>query len=226
MAAVSAAGTLMIPCNGTNTTPGIFAQSTNITVVENLSANFSVLVTNEAPVAYQWFNTGARLAGANLSVFTLTNASLALNNGQVFKCVITNSVGSVTSAPVTLTVLRDTVPPTVTDVFNVGPTNVEIVFSKPIAIASATNLANYVFTNGLAIKGAALAVNNYTVTLTNAPLVYGSNYTMVINNIQDLASTPNTIATNTLVSFSALPFAPWTSAVRPSLPLTSIRPAE
>ncbi len=208
MAAVSAAGTLMIPCNGTNTTPGIFAQSTNVTVVENLSATFSVLVTNEAPVAYQWFNTGARLAGANLSVFTLSNASLALNNGQVFKCVITNSVGSVTSAPVTLTVLRDTVPPTVTDVFNVGPTNVEIVFSKPIAIASATNLANYVFTNGLAIKGAALAVNNYTVTLTNAPLVYGSNYTMVINNIQDLASTPNTIATNTLVSFLALPFAP------------------
>ena len=44
--------------------------------------------------------------------------------------------------------------------------------------------------------------------LTTAPLVYGSNYTIVINNIHDLASTPNTIATNTLVSFTASPFAP------------------
>jgi hypothetical protein len=206
MAAVSAAGTLLIPCNGVNTTPGIFAQSSNTTVVENLNAVFSVLVTNQAPVTYQWYSTGVNLAGATLPVYTVTNASLALNNGQIYTCVITNSTGSITSAPITLTVLRDTVAPTVTEVFNVGPTNVEIVFSKPVAVTSATNVANYAFTNGVAITGAALGTNNFTVMLTNAPLVYGSNYAIVINNICDLASTPNTIATNTLVSFTASPF--------------------
>ena len=208
MAAVSAAGTLLIPCNGVNTTPGIFTQSSNTTVVENLNAVFSVLVTNQAPVTYQWYSTGVKLPGATLPVYTVTNASLALNNGQTFTCVITNSTGSITSAPITLTVLRDTVAPTVTGVFNVGPANVEIVFSKPVAITTATNIANYAFTNGLAITGAALATNNFTVTLTTAPLVYGSNYAIVINNICDLASTPNFIATNTLVSFTASPFAP------------------
>ncbi len=208
MAAVSGAGTLLIPCNGVNTTPGIFEQSSNETVVENLAAVFSVLVTNQTPVTYQWWTGGAKVAGATLPVYTLTNASLTLNNSQVYTCVISNSAGSITSAPITLTVLRDTAPPTVAGVYNLGPTNVEIIFSKPVAVTNATNAANYVFTNGTAITGAALAVNNYTVTLTTAPLVYGSNYTIVINNIRDLASTPNVIAANTPASFTALPFVP------------------
>jgi regulation of enolase protein 1 (concanavalin A-like superfamily) len=206
MAAVSGAGTLLIPCNGVDTEPAIFTQSSNETVVENLTAVFSVLVTNQSPSAYQWFDGAVKLTGATLPVYTLTNASLTLNNGQNFTCVISNSAGSITSAPIALTVLRDTVPPTVAGVFNVGTTNVEIIFSKPLAVTNTTNAANYVFTNGTAITGAALAVNNYTVTLTTAPLVYGSNYTIVINNIQDLASTPNVIAANTPASFTARPF--------------------
>ncbi len=44
--------------------------------------------------------------------------------------------------------------------------------------------------------------------LTTAPLVYGSNYAIVINNIYDLASAPIAIAANTTVNFSAAPFAP------------------
>ena len=208
MAAVSGAGTLLIPCNGVDARPAIFTQSSNQTVVENLTAVFSVLVTNQSPVAYQWFDGTVKLTGATLPVYTLTNASLTLNNGQSFTCVISNSAGSITSAPIALAVLRDTVPPTVARVFNFGTTNVEIIFSKPVAVTTATNAANYVFTDGTAIIGAALAVNNYTVTLTTAPLVYGSNYTIVINNIQDLASTPNLIAANTPASFTARPFAP------------------
>ncbi len=208
MAAVSAAGTLLIPCNGVNTTPGIFAQSSSVTVVENLNAVFSVLVTNQAPVTYQWFTNGSKLAGATLPVDTLSNASFTLNNGQIYTCVVSNSAGSITSAPIALIVLHDTVPPAVAEVFNLGPASVEIVFSKPVAVTDATNAANYAFTNGTAITGAALAANNYSVTLTSAPLVYGSNYVIVINNIHDRASTPNVIATNTLAGFTALPFAP------------------
>ena len=208
MSAVSAAGTLLIPYNGSNTTPGLYAQSSNITLIENLNAVFSVLVTNQAAVAYQWFlNPGVKLAGATLPVYTVTNASLATNNGQIYTCVITNGAGSITSAPITLTVLRDTVPPAVSDVFNLGLTNVDIVFSKPVAVTNATNLANYAFTNGAFITRAALASDNVTVTLTTAPLAYGSNYGIVINNIHDRASAPNVIAGNTLAGFTASPYA-------------------
>jgi len=218
MAAVSAAGTLLIPCNGSATTPGIYSQSTNTTVLENLNASFSILITNEASVNYQWYNTGTKVPGATQPVYTLTNAGLALNNGQVFTCVITNSTGAVTSAPIILAVQRDTVPPAITGVFNVGVTNVEIIFSKPVTPTTATNIANYVFTNGLPVS-AAVAVNNSAVLVTTPPLAYGSNYVMVINNIQDLASSPNTIATNTAAGFTASSFVPWDVGA-PAIPST------
>ena len=112
-----------------------------------------------------------------------------------------------TSAPVTLTVIADIVPPAVQRAASLGTTNVVIVFTKPVEAASATNSANYVFTNGLPVTAASLSTDTVTVTLTTAPLVYGSNYCLVINHVRDRASTPNTIATNTLVRFTAMPYA-------------------
>ncbi|MGP8238415.1 MAG: lamin tail domain-containing protein, partial [Limisphaerales bacterium] len=205
MEAVSPAGTLLVPWTGIDSMPGIFAQTTNATVVESFNATFSVLVTNQSSVSYQWLDDGYKIAGATSPVYTLSNASVAINNGQVFVCVISNSIGAVTSEPIALSVLPDTNPPTVVKAFNAGLTNVEIVFSKPIAAATATNALNYVFTNGLAISGVALSADDLTVTLA-AQLVYGSNYTIVINNIQDLTSVPNVIAPDTEASFNVTPY--------------------
>ncbi len=56
-----------------------------------------------------------------------------------------------------------------------------------------------------------------TVILTTAPLLYGSNYTLVINHVRDRASVPNTIAANTTVSFLATVFAPLDIG-KPSVP--------
>ena len=83
-----------------------------------------------------------------------------------------------------------------------------MVYSKAVEAASATNLANYAFTNGLPVTGATLNPDNQTVVFTTAPLVYGSNYWLVINGVRDRAATPNTIATNTTVAFTALPYTP------------------
>ncbi len=201
------AGTLLIPYTGVIAPPGIYSQTTSTTVVESLSLALSVLATNQAPLTYQWFDTNGALAGATLPVFTITKASLASDNGDIYTCVVSDSDGSVTSAPITLTVLRDTTPPVVLRAFNIGTSNVEVDFSKAIAPATAVDLANYAFTNGLVIDSAVLDANNSSVTLTCGPLVYGSNYSIVINNIQDVASTPNTIASNSVVNFTGAPFA-------------------
>ena len=99
-------------------------------------------------------------------------------------------------------------PPAVLSAVNVGLTNVQIVYSEMVAAANATNVANYIFTNGLPVTGALLNPNNQTVTLTTSPLTYGSNYCLVINNVRDRAAAPNTIAPNTTVTFSALPYIP------------------
>jgi regulation of enolase protein 1 (concanavalin A-like superfamily) len=105
-------------------------------------------------------------------------------------------------------VLADTNPPTVVHVVNIGLTNIQIVFSESVETASATNTANYVFTNGLPVTGATISADNQTVTLITAALTYGSNYSIVINSVRDRAFAPNTIAINTTASFSALPYTP------------------
>ncbi len=207
LATGSAAGTLLVPFTGATNLPGIFSQPTNTAATENDNVTLSVLVTNQANVSYRWLLNSANLPGATSSVLALTNVSLSLNQ-QTFNCVISNASGSVTSAPAILTVNPDTNPPTVVQAINLGTTNVQIVYSKVVAAAGARqNIANYVFTNGLAVTGASLNPDGETVILTTAPMVYGSNYSIVINGISDLASTPNTISPNTTVNFQALPYA-------------------
>ena len=64
MTAASAAGTRMIPFTALDREPGIYRQTTNVSVVEGMDAVFSVLVTNQAPVTYRWSLDGAPLPGA------------------------------------------------------------------------------------------------------------------------------------------------------------------
>ena len=207
MTTPSAAGTLLIPFTGLTNVPGIYLPPTNATGMEDGSVTFSLLVTNQSNVSYQWLLNATNLPGAINPILTLTNLGLSLN-GQTLNCVVSNASGSVTSAPAILTVNRDTNPPTVVQAVNLGTTNLQLVYSKTVAAAGATNIANYTFTDGLAVTGAALNPDSETVVLTTGPLVYGSNYSVVINGVTDRASIPNPIAPNTTVDFQALPYVP------------------
>ena len=167
---------------------------------------FAASVSGAQPLYFQWqFNNGggyANISGANTNTLALT---AAITNTGSYELVVTNSYGAVTSAPVALSVTLDTNPPVVLRGFNIGTTSVEVDFSKVLEAASATTVANYALTNGTAISGASLSANGTTVILTTAPLVYGSNYTLIINGVRDQAIPPNTIAPNTRVSFTASP---------------------
>lgn len=206
MAAVSSAGTLVVPYTGIDAIPGVFAQTTNATVVEGSATNLFVLTTNQSSMTYQWLVNGAP-SGVTQPVFVMTNASVT-NSGAVYACVLSNSLGAVTSAPIALTVTADTVPPVVTQIFNPGPSSVDVIFSKPVTPATATNLSNYSFSDGLAINGATLGADDMTLTLDTAPVTYGSNYSLVINGILDRAYAPVMIASNTVANFTALQFSP------------------
>lgn len=84
------------------TPPQISSPPTNLTVVAGQPAAFFVTATGTAPLAYQWRFNVSPLADA-------TNASLALNPARLaqagdYSVVVTNSGGSVTSAPAHLAI--------------------------------------------------------------------------------------------------------------------------
>lgn len=170
------------------------------------SVVLSELALGATPFEYQWESNGLILPGSTNSALVLSNLGLSASGN--YQVIVGNNYGAATSAPLALSVTFDTNPPVVLRAFNIGTTNVEVDFSKTVAVTNATNAANYGFTDGLAITAASLATNNASVLLATAPLVYNRNYTLVLNGLRDRALPPNAIASNTLVSFTASPFAP------------------
>lgn len=85
----------------TATAPTITTQPQNQTVTVGQSASFTVAATGTAPLAYQWRRNGANIGGATNATYAFT-ASLA-DNGAQYSVVVSNGLGSATSANATLT---------------------------------------------------------------------------------------------------------------------------
>jgi len=105
----SSAATLTV--NAALVAPSITTQPANKTVTAGQTATFSVVATGTAPLTYQWKKGGTAISGAIATSYT-TPATTSADNGSQFTVVVTNSVGSVTSNPATLTV-NPVVPPSV-----------------------------------------------------------------------------------------------------------------
>ena len=66
------------------------------------SANFSVGVASTAGCSFQWYKDNVAITGANSSTYSIP--SVFFSDAGVYKVVVTNPVGSVTSSAATLTV--------------------------------------------------------------------------------------------------------------------------
>ncbi len=97
----SNAATLTV--NAATVAPAINTQPLNQTVTAGQTASFSVGATGSAPLSYQWQKNSAAISGANSSSYT-TPATTSSDNGAQFTVAVSNSAGSVTSSPATLTV--------------------------------------------------------------------------------------------------------------------------
>jgi hypothetical protein len=82
--------------------PVIEVQPQPATRLEGNNATFSVIATGKRPVTYQWFHNGQAITGAQGSVLSILN--LAIEDMGDYSVRVTNSEGSATSAPATLTV--------------------------------------------------------------------------------------------------------------------------
>ena len=87
-----------------NAPPVISSQPTNQSVVEGQPVSFTIGATGSGPLTYQWQKNGANIPGATSSTVTIATTTFQ-DNGTVFRCVVSNSFGSVTSQAATLTVV-------------------------------------------------------------------------------------------------------------------------
>jgi len=99
--ATSAQATLTV--NAAPAAPAITAQPANKTVAAGQTATFSVTATGTAPLTYQWQKNAADISGATSASYT-TPMTTTVDSGTLFRVMVSNSAGSVTSSTATLTV--------------------------------------------------------------------------------------------------------------------------
>jgi formylglycine-generating enzyme required for sulfatase activity len=85
------------------TPPVITEQPQSQTNVIGSNVAFSVTVTGTPPLSYQWRFNGTNTSGATNATYTILNAQT--NNAGTYDVVVSNSGGSVTSAPAMLSIL-------------------------------------------------------------------------------------------------------------------------
>src|SRR5439155_1362218 len=124
-----------------------------------------------SPLSYRWyFNTNTAIANATNATLTITNAQAT--NAGAYSVRVTNSVGSVTSAIATLTVIVP-VAPTITN----QPTNLVVTAGQNATFAvdaSGTSPLSYqwYFNTNTPLASA----TNDTLTITNAQAGDGGGY--------------------------------------------------
>jgi hypothetical protein len=85
------------------TPPAIVTQPQNQTVTAPQTATFSIVASGTLPLSYQWQKNGSNIPGATSASYS-TSATVTGDNGETFRCIVSNSAGSATSNSATLTV--------------------------------------------------------------------------------------------------------------------------
>jgi len=89
--------------NSVPVAPTITTQPANQTVTAGQTATFSGTASGTAPLSYQWQKNAADILGATMASYT-TPVTTTADSGTLFRVVVSNSAGSVTSNSATLTV--------------------------------------------------------------------------------------------------------------------------
>jgi hypothetical protein len=83
--------------------PAIRTHPSSRTVAPGQTATFSTTATGDGPLTYRWERNETAISGATSASYTTSPVTVA-DNGARFRVVVSNSVGSATSNPATLSV--------------------------------------------------------------------------------------------------------------------------
>jgi len=174
-------------------------------VPERGGVTFTVVADGTPPYTYQWKRNGENIPDATAISYTLPSAMMT-DNGATFSVTVTGAEGGgTTSTAGTLTVIPDTVAPTLLGAKGLpNLTEVILSFSEALDPVSAATTGNYQITSAggaLNISAATLSPGGTQVTLTTAAQALGTKYTLVVNGVRDSAATPNTVAAGSRAIF-------------------------
>ncbi len=195
--------------------PSITAQPASLTVTAPATATFSVAATGTPAPTYQWMqsvNGGAfsNISGATSASYT-TAATTTANNGNQFKCVVTNASGSVTSNAATLTVNPAPVAPSIT----AQPASLTVTapatatFSVAATGTPAPTFQWMQSVNGGAFSNISGATSASYTTAATTTANSGTQYECVVSNAS--GSVTSNIAALTVISLSVPPVVSITS---------------
>ncbi|MDH3281030.1 MAG: DNRLRE domain-containing protein, partial [Gammaproteobacteria bacterium] len=111
---------------------------------------------------------------------------------------------------------QDTLAPVILSTDALDFTTVSVLYAEPVEPISAENASNYGIDQGVTVLSAALQADGRTVVLTTSTLTAGFNYTLSVDNVQDLAGNPIAPGTQASFSFEAILMAQFQDGVFPS----------
>jgi len=153
------------------TAPAITTQPAATTASSATKVTFSVVATGTAPLRYRWYKDGREIERAESATYELSSARI--DSAGLYSVRVSNSAGSITSAPATLTVngaASITTPPA-TQVVNSGT---DATFT---VAATGTDLTYAWKFNGRTLRGATSA----TLKVTNPGVLSEGIYTVTVS---------------------------------------------
>ena len=154
--------------------PTITTQPRNLTVTEGESASFSVVAVGEAPLAYHWQFNGSNLPGATSPNFTI--AAVQANQAGLYRAVVTNGFGAVTSAVANLTIL---LPLQISQqpISQVVTQGSRVTFS--VEVATSANAVSYQW---LLNDGLLLGATSRILTINKVKTSQAGNYRVIVSD--------------------------------------------
>jgi hypothetical protein len=142
-------------------------------------------VAGSPPFAYQWYFGGAAITGATDASHTIP--FVMPSNAGPYRVHVSNQANSVDSRLATLTVLADTLPPTLTKIA-ASATRIVVNFSEPLDPITASNPAKYSVGGGVNVSGAALNPGDASqvILTTGSVMSFGVVYSLTVNGVKDL----------------------------------------
>jgi hypothetical protein len=210
----SVSGSLSIVSDATNSPLGISLNGTGMaglaittqpasqTVTSGHTATFSVAAVGSGTLTYQWKKEGTGISGATSATYTTPSVRTS-ETGTQFSVVVTDSNGSITSNPATLTVTATDIAPSITS----QPASATVTAGQTAMFSvAATGTAPLTYQwkkNGAAISGATSA--SYTTPATIASDNAAKFTVTVTNSVSSVTSIAATLTVNVPPSITTQP---------------------